>query len=112
MVIGDFNAKTGSGYYTIRKVIGPYGKGRLNNNGRGLLIFANQHDLVLTNTLFEHKLVHVATWECPFRSVTMGDETSRRNPYRNQIDYVLIRKSCRKLHDRTTGSPHSQITDW
>ena len=97
MVIGDFNAKTGSGYAEYRQEMGPHGKGDLSNNGRALLEFANQQHLVLTNTLFQHKLAHVTTWESPYREVKGADGTVRRNPYRNQIDYILIRRHSKEL---------------
>ena len=99
IITGDFNAKTGSGYPLAenRKVMGPYGKGKLSNNGKALLEFACQQQLVLTNTLFQHKLAHVTTWESPYCEVNGADGTARRNSYRNQIDYILIRNHSREL---------------
>ena len=84
---GDFNAKTGSGYTQFNKNMGPYGKGILNSNGNHLLELANRNNLVLTNTTFKHKLAHRATW------VSSCNYKNRRNPVRNQIDYMLVRIS-------------------
>ncbi len=80
---GDFNAKTGSGYVNHRENMGRFGRGELNSNGEHLLELAARHDLVLTNTLFEHKHAHITTWESP-------DKTEGKI-VRNQIDYILVR---------------------
>ena len=63
VVTGDFDAKTGSGHKQYPENIGRYGKGHLNENGKGLLDFENHHDLVLTNTKFQHKQLHRTTGE-------------------------------------------------
>ena len=47
LVLGDFNAKTGSGHARFPDNIGKYGKGHLNNNGEQLLQYAKENDLVL-----------------------------------------------------------------
>src|SRR6266568_3217201 len=59
----------------------------LNSNGNHLLELANRNNLVLTNTTFKHKLAHRATW------VSSCNYKNRRNPVRNQIDYMLVRIS-------------------
>ena len=56
-----------------------------------LLDFANRNDLILSNTFFNHKLAHRATWVGPEKINDL-----RRNPVRNQIDYILIRKRTLK----------------
>ena len=55
MVIGDFNAKTGSGYKDFPYNMGRFGKGHLNSNGLHLLEYAKENQLYLTNTTFQHK---------------------------------------------------------
>jgi|GEM_PF-4699558 len=90
-VVGDFNAKTGTGYELYKENMGKFGKGNLNSNGEYLLNFANNNQLILTNTLFNHKMAHRSTWVCPERNITI-----RKNPIRNQIDYILVRIKHRK----------------
>ena len=68
-------------------VIGKYGKGQVNANGTELLNFSSISNLKLVNTFFKHKLTHNTTWTSP--ETPRG---SRRNSYRNQIDYILVRK--------------------
>ncbi len=77
---GDFNAKTGSGYEHHKENMGRFGRGDLNSNGEQLLELAARHDLVLTNTLFQHKHAHRTTWESP-----------DGKKVRNQIDYIIVR---------------------
>ena len=99
VVLGDFNAKTGSGFLEFKDHMGMFGKGLLNSNGRFLLEFAAKNNLTLTNTLFYHKLAHVTTWTCPERKKPHNswDGTKRRNPYRNQVDYILVRNEDKHL---------------
>ena len=87
IVTGDFNAKTGSAWTAYQENMGKYGKGELNSNGKELLEMCSRQKLVLTNTLFRHKMAHRATWESPASNA----DKDRRNPYRNQIDYVITR---------------------
>ena len=58
MVIGDFNAKTGSAYPQYEDEIGIYGKGSVISNGDTLLQLVKEKKLILTYTLFDHKLAH------------------------------------------------------
>ena len=95
---GDFNAKTKPKckltMQTFNKNVGMYGKGYINENGQHLLEFAKQQNLKLTNTFFKHKPSHITTWESPSRSNAHLDSNSnkiRRNPYRNQIDYLMVK---------------------
>ena len=97
ILAGDFNAQTGSAYHRYRDTMGRFGKGKVNSNGEELLAFAQRNDLVLTNTLFQHKLSHITTWESPYRKLVYKDGTIRKHPFRNQIDYILIRKKDRKV---------------
>ena len=81
ILAGHFNAKTGSGYDELQNNMGKYGKGKLNENGRELLEFACRNDLILTNTMFYHKLSHITTWEGPIRQHTYKHGSIRRNPF-------------------------------
>ena len=64
-MLGDFNAKTDSGWKEFPENVGRYGKGHTNENGLALLEFLSKSNLVLTNTLFPHKLSHRTTWTAP-----------------------------------------------
>ena len=113
IVIGDFNAKTGSATHNeiYHPIIGKYGKGQLNNNGKHLLNFASSNNLKLVNTFFKHKSAHRTTWTSP--ETPRGN---RRNFYRNQIDYILVRKNrairvdnARSYGGMTTPSDHKLV---
>ena len=54
-------------------------------------------NLLLTNTLFQQKKAHRTTWEAPFRNFITRSGEERRNPVRNQIDYIITRAEHRKF---------------
>ena len=96
LIIGHLNVKTGSTYPRFSESMGKFGKRISNRNGEYLLKYAMQNDLVLTNTLFPHRIAHITTWASQERAGDHlpSDGTSRRNPYRNQIDYI----NCKNMH--------------
>ena len=110
VIAGDLNAKTGSGYVLYKECMGKYGKGKMNDSGKALLELCLKQDLVITNTLFPHRLSHRTTWTAPDRRYTTHDGTERRNPIRNQIDYVIIRNQHRHLikDSRSYGGTQSE----
>ena len=85
VVMGDFNARVGSDVSPWGTVLGPHGFGDVNENGERLLDFCANNQLVLTNTWFQHKVIHKATW---FRN---GD----RPRVGHMIDFVLVNKRFR-----------------
>ena len=110
VVLGDFNAKTGSGWKEFPENVGRYGKGHTNENVLALLEFLSKSNLVLTNTLCPHKLSHRTTWTAPERQYTSSrdikgnkilllgpDGQPRRQPFRNQIDYIATKTNHRKF---------------
>ena len=99
VVAGDFNAKTSSAYKQYPENLGTFGKGQVNSNGEYLLETARKNQLCLTNTLFYHKMAHRTTWVCPERKKEHCDKHGniRRNPYRNQIDYILVKTQHRNM---------------
>ena len=98
IIAGDLNAKTGSEVENYPDVLGKFGKGMVNENGMALLEFCSRNGLVLTNTKFQHKMAHITTWEAPERKNAKDRNGElRRNPYRNQIDYIIIRKKNMKI---------------
>lgn len=118
VVLGDFNAKTGSGWRDFPSVVGRFGKGHINNNGQALVEFMDSNNMVLTNTCFRHKLAHRTTWVAPERFNTVKDENGnarpllgpdgrpRRQPFRNQIDYVAVKQEHRRFvtDSRSSGN--------
>ena len=99
IVAGDFNAKTGSAYKQYPENMGAFGKGELNSNGEHLLDICRKNELVITNTLFYHKMCHRTTWTCPEKKQTHLDKNGsiRKNPYRNQIDYIIVKNKHKPL---------------
>ena len=93
VLIGDFNAKTGSGFNIYKENMGKYGKGEMNSNGEYFLNVLHENNMVITNTLFNHKMAHRTTWTAPERVLPTQhhDGTTRRNPFRNQIDYIMVK---------------------
>ena len=67
IIAGDFNAKTGSGNKDYPEVVGNFGKGEINSNGKHLVEMSMRNELILTNTQFYHKVSHRSTWVCPER---------------------------------------------
>ena len=93
VIAGDMNAKTGSGHKEHPKIIGKFGKGKMNENGNELIEFCIENDMILTNTLFQHKMSHRTTWEMPEKPNSKDKNGEpRRNPYRNQIDYIIVKR--------------------
>lgn len=119
ILAGDFNAKTGSEYCNFPDVLGKFGKGQVNENGQHFLELCKQNDLKVMNTCFEHKMTHRTTWTCPERIEDHLDARTkepRRNPYRNQIDYICTKNETAKLVQdarsyggMTTNSDHKIV---
>ena len=97
LVIGDLNAKAGNAYPRFSESTGKFGKGISNSNGEHLLAYARQNDLVLTNTIFSQKMGHRTSCTSHERVEyhLSSDGTSKRNSYRNQVDYII----CKNIHE-------------
>ena len=93
--------------------MGKFGKGKLSDNGYELLDMCARNDLILTNTKFNHKLAHRTTWQAPERESAMHhDGNPKRNPTRNQIDYVIVRKvNIKQVKDSRSHSSMITKTD-
>ena len=85
VIMGDFNARVGSDCSSWNSVMGPHGIGDCNENGQQLLDFQASNHMLVSNTWFQHKLLHQATW---FRNY----DCSRPG---HMIDYVLVNKCFR-----------------
>ena len=83
LLMGDFNAKVGQEDGMWRDEVGVFGIGTRNNNGQRLLEFCAEHRLCVTNTIFNHKIEHKATWISP------------NGMTRNLIDYIIVNRARR-----------------
>ena len=86
MIGGDFNAKLGMKRPDDipETIIGRYGKGYRNENGKRLASFLQQSNFLAANTCFHHPMRHRSTWRSSVLTNHLG-----RLMY-NQIDYVLV----------------------
>ena len=73
LLLGDFNAKTETGYSIYPDNMGQYGKGKLNENGFALLELCKTHDLYLANTKFQHKMTYRTIWQAPMKKYIMSN---------------------------------------
>ena len=64
IILGDFNARVGSNFVSRSSVIGPQGLGECNEDRMRLLDLCVSNKLLITNTWFQHKPLHQATWYC------------------------------------------------
>ena len=84
IVQGDWNAKVGNdAHKEWYDTVGKFSIGNMNERGLRLLEFAKQNQLVIANTLFNHKESRRTTWHSP-------DGMTH-----NQIDYIMISKRFR-----------------
>jgi len=87
-ICGDLNGRVGKKTEDSKDVVGNYAKGKeTSENGQYIIDFCNRNDLILTNTIFKHKMCHRSTWIS-----NLTPSPPRKNQYRNQIDYVITRK--------------------
>ena len=101
--MGDFNAKIGMRNTNDKmKCTGPFGTGNRNERGERLLDFAEENNLVVTNSLFFKAANRYWTWEAP------GGVT------KNQIDFILssdrkIVQNCGVITKVDIGSDHRMV---
>ena len=62
VIMGDFNARVGSDCSSWNPVMDPHGIGECNDNGERLLDFCASNHMIVSNTWFQNKLLHQATW--------------------------------------------------
>lgn len=79
-ILGDFNSRVGKKDITYNTILGKHGENIRNNNGVRMLDFCILHNLIVSNTFFEHKNIHKYT-----REVKSRNEKSI-------IDYILVEK--------------------
>lgn len=83
-IAGDFNSRVGQRDNIYNKSIGKYGEKARNNNGVRMLNFCQLHDLIVTNTHYQHKDIHKYTRE----QHTRGEKSI--------IDYILTPRTQRR----------------
>ncbi|KAL9969650.1 hypothetical protein ACROYT_G021887 [Oculina patagonica] len=64
-VMGDMSAKVGNNNTNREEVMGRFGIGVMNDNGKRLCDFGSANGLVITGTIFPHKGIHKLTWRSP-----------------------------------------------
>lgn len=99
MVIGDFNAKIGSG--KENDVVGQHGLGERNTRGDRLVQFCTELDLFIANTFFKQHPRRLYTWKSP------GDNAGRI--IRNQIDFILVGQVLKKYVQTVKTYPGADI---
>ena len=65
ILLGDFNARVGSNHLVWGGIIGRHGVGHENANGLCLLNLCAEHDLAITNTVFQMPDKFRTTWMHP-----------------------------------------------
>ena len=58
---------------------------------------ADENNLIIANTQFHHKYQHIVTWQSTRKNKLSYNNEPRKNPIRNQIDYILIPKHVKPL---------------
>ncbi len=79
-LLGDMNARVGS--TEIGGVVGKYGVDGVNGNGHYLVDICAERGRFLSNTFFQHKMIHRYTW-------VRGNEKSL-------IDYIAVDNRLRR----------------
>ncbi|CAF1437436.1 unnamed protein product [Adineta ricciae] len=88
IIMGDLNARVGDNkqkrhQHVKRSGIGPFTVDIENENGAKLIDFCEINNIIISNTFFEHKLMHQTSWMHP------------RNKKWHMIDYALVNKKFR-----------------
>ena len=103
IVLGDFNARVGRDHETWERVIGHHDIGSENANGSLLLNMCAEHQLTITNTLYQQANKYKASWMHP------------RSKHWHLIDYVIVRQRDPrdvKSHAPWEPQPTGLLTGW
>ena len=84
ILLGNFNARVGTGHQTWEGVIGSEGVGKCNSNGLLLLRKCAEHELLITNTVFRLPTHRKTTW------------MHSSSKHWHLIDYVIVRRKDRQ----------------
>lgn len=85
IIMGDFNGRVGSKDEKYNTSLGKFGENKRNNNGKRILDYCLQHNLIVANTFFSHREIHTITREEPSRNE------------KSIIDYIMTQKENRKI---------------
>ena len=95
LLMGEFNAKLGCEAQLWGGAIGRFGlPAPVTDSGTQLLHLCMANNLVVTDTVFQHKPVHLQTWYNP----NATDST------KHQIDHILLRRRGIKAVQDTRGA--------
>ena len=98
VLLGNFNARVGADNDSWPSCLGPFGVGKMNENGQQLLKLCVFHNLCITNSFFKTKPQHKVSWR------------HLHSKHWHQLDLILVRHAAIKnvLH---TCSYHSADCD-
>ena len=82
LILGDFNARTGSNHHAWTGVLGMHGTGQMNDNGQRLLELCARNNLCLPASFFAGPMKAKVTWKNP------------RSGRWHQLDHISVRQSC------------------
>lgn len=104
VLLGDFNARVGTDTDSWPSCLGPFGVGKLNENGQRLLELCAFHGLCITNSFFKTKPQHKVSWRHP------------RSKHWHQLDLILVRRThiknillTRSFHSADCDTDHSLV---
>ncbi|XP_008180216.1 craniofacial development protein 2-like [Acyrthosiphon pisum] len=123
VVMGDWNAVVGE--EKVNNVTGTYGLGKRNERGERLLEFCAKHNLIITNTCFDHHRRRRYTWKMPgYINRYQIDYIMVKNRFKNQVkesrsypgadidsDHNLVMMKCELKFKRIMGKK-KEIAQW
>ncbi|GFS12637.1 RNA-directed DNA polymerase from mobile element jockey [Elysia marginata] len=100
MVMGDFNGKVGQRRDPWTKHLGPFSDNTAtcNYNGNLILELCAEHELVIANTLFQHRQSRIITWY-KWNNLDVC----------SQFDFVLVRTKMRSTLRNTRVIPNAEL---